>query len=345
MAIFNRIEKEPEVNDEILACDALATTEALDNILLDSARDIYQISAGLYIADLICEEAILEGTATPEVLLESLAEDTIKRFIDIVKKLAARVMAFFKSAILFLQKFFLHGEKYIKLVRAEVLEKRATGFKYSSYHYSCEKGDELVKKIVNEVALNDSNLSNIKLSEEKPSVTETGSVEERKTEILKKIGIENISELGNEIAKEYRGSAEKQEISDFENMARGNMMNFITSNGGVIKDLNEKKGALDKAFNEMLGELNKLKTGFKKEEKSEARSKALTEISKAVKIFDFCTVLATKAVDIKIKMYREMATEYEKTIRKYLAFKPAKAAVAAKENTTTSIFEQAMKLV
>ena len=70
----------------------------IQSINAEASLEAYQLNASLYVSDVIMEEAVIEGAAEPEVLLEGVAKDSLTKLKEMFQKFWSKVRAWFEKA-------------------------------------------------------------------------------------------------------------------------------------------------------------------------------------------------------------------------------------------------------
>jgi hypothetical protein len=177
----------------------------LQMILAESARESFQLRAGMYISDVMMEETVLEGAATPEVLLEGFVKGSFDKIKRMFEALWAKVKSWFEAAKKTLQRIFLSGEAFIKKFKEEIRSASKKGFTYEGFKYTLDAGHGKVtaklKTLNDEIAaavgfdishvIQDSQSSSI--SGDSGKHKESFDLSEEKEKLLKALGNEELS--------------------------------------------------------------------------------------------------------------------------------------------------------
>ncbi|NNV04727.1 hypothetical protein, partial [Brevibacillus sp. MCWH] len=148
MSIFGTLFNNEETVIESYSGYIEPSLEGIMGVNSETALEFYQVNASMYIFDVVAEEAVIENSANPSVLLESFLKDKIGKLKEIFQKLAAKVRSWFEAAIKFLKRTFLSGEKFVKEFQDEIKEKSVKGFEYTGYKITLEKGEEHSREVL-----------------------------------------------------------------------------------------------------------------------------------------------------------------------------------------------------
>ena len=128
-----------------------------------------------------------------------------------------------------------------------------------------------------------------------------------------------------------------EDIEDFEVNGKDEMISFINGFDKAIKAIEKDEADFDKTMKEIFGSLDKLE----KSKMNDVAYKAAQAMSKELNM-----LLAVGKVPSSVKqaIYKEANGQFERALKGYLRFKPAKEGMEVEEPATESLLEQAMKL-
>ena len=339
--IFESDTNLPEVEE------VMGTMEGSDQILYEAAQDFYKINAGLYISDVLIEQAVTEGASDPEALMEGTVKDFFKRIIDAIKKFWAKVKAWFKNVIETIKVFFMSGEKFIKQYESKLKAKNAKGFEYTAYKYtfgtankmyaSIEKAcDKVIKDIPGKIGANTS------VKAVKAAFGDAGELESADfVEKICKAGASNastISELKNAMLKGTRNNSdEPQEWVDF----NGNTKDYMIS---VVKDHKKTVSEIEKYDKETEAKFANLVKAYESLERSMegGKSDALSIISKAASNARSALSILQGVNATYISLVREEYGTFVSILKRYAVYKEKES---TKESVEGSLLESAMALL
>ena len=356
MSIFGRqlVTESYEVQPSAEFIDA--TFEGLQEILVESARESYQLNAGLYISDVIMEEAVIEGAATPEVLLESFVKDTWEKLKQAFQKMWEKVKGWYEKVKRWFSIYFTHGQEFIKKYKNELTAKNVKGFKYKGYVYTIGKGegvvaghiDTLKKELAESV---DFNVDQFRSADQEGSIRQHADkdsydTKEAKEDLLSKLGHAKESELLADVAKAFRnGADEPVEIEDFSGNSREEMIAWLEKGSEHLREVEKRQKELDDSFNRVLNSIKAAKA--KLSGANDADSGKFTAF--ATHKYDlsrYALSLMTSLNGVHVKAIQNATKEFEHVLKSFLNFKPAKEAfesIESRETGADSILEAALR--
>lgn len=371
-SIFGTIRKENEDEIVVEAYEGFVdpSQAGLQTILAESTAEAMQLQAGLYITDVLMEEAVFEGAAEPEVLLEGVVGDTWTKLKKQFEAMWAKVTAWFRKAREGLVLKFTTGEKFIKKYKDDILKKQAKGFSYTGYKYTLEEGkktvDGIIAKLEDElekaVGFTVSDESQKTIAGQKAAISSHGKSESydiaaAKRELLASAGSEEMKDLQTNAYKSFRGGeSDKSEFEDFNGNSKEAMVAWLEQAPGRIRDLDKAKSAIDADFKRVLNAIKLASKSIKREktEGEEAKTAKGQNVGFAAHKFALAQYALTAISSIngvRVSAYKDSAKQFEKVLRSYLSYKPAKEGAEdlvdedIQSQEPTSILESAMRFV
>lgn len=330
----------------------LPTMEASDQIIYESAEEMYKINAALYVADIMIEQSLCEGAGNAEVLVEGVVGDFFRRIINMFKKMWAKIKEWFANVLKAIKILFMSGTEFVKKYKSELDKKNVTGYIYNAYKYDVDKMNSAIDKVVN----TNSKYVATKLPDLKDATKE--SVENSLGDIAKmdntewiedlcgKYGIgsaNNVSELKQEVVSICRdGMDTKLELKDFEGNSKSEMIKFIEGFKKCIDDIAKDNKDTDKNFNNAIKAIESGERSYKG-----GNSDVSSAISKVASNMRSCLSISQAMYAVKKQMYEEVYRSFTSILKGYLTFKPKKEGFDETGATSgsSSILESAMKLV
>ena len=345
------------------------TDAAIESLI----TDIYTIDKAYMVADVIGEVQVIKEGADPEVLLEAMKKDAFGKLKAAFKNFLAKIKEWFARVKVFFKTLTMNGEKLVKTYGDMIKNKKVTGFKYKGFKYTIDKGDQLVRKVSEDISTEidslagamgniselskksgEDNITNGKTISDSqasitsnlyPGVTKDVSTTDYQEKIIKAIDSKcwDTASLSDRIDSVYRdGFADKsakREIKDFSANSKDEMMKFLSSQSKTISDLNtqEKKFEDDvKTAVTVLDKVSKLK-----EDDGKGGN---IDYSLATKISSFMSsALAVRklACDKKVSVYKEINSSWTSVLK---SFAVAKADKAVKESSIYEDFDELIAL-
>lgn len=351
---------------------------SMESSTLDSAcealvSDIYTVDIAYHTADIIGEVQVLKEGADGEALLEGMISSGIEKLKNAFKKFWAKIQAWFAAVKKYFKSLYLKGKDFVKEFKKEILEKKATGFKYHAFKYTFSKGDTETTRIFNDInskidkvasnltkdANGNRDLNSIETSlsnENVPDATvkdmKIGSdYQEVVIKELRVSGATTTSELSEELAKIYRdGEEDASDFEEFESNSKNDMLDLVENSDKKIKDFEKLEKNFEKDVNKIIKALDAIKKNDTNEsvyKLAQARSSQATALLTIGKI----------PCDVQIAAYKEAASSFRTILGSFVRFKPAKEGAemddeeveegcgGKKKCATESLLDVAMNLI
>lgn len=335
----------------------------MQTILAESAQDAYNLLAGMYISDVIMEESVLEGAATPEVLMEGFMKDSFAKVRAMFEKLWSKVKAWFAKAKKHLQLVFTSGENFIKKYKTEIENKATGGFTYEGFAYDIAGGDGvadakakvLADTVADAVAFD---IDHVSTEDQVNSIQGNAAkhkssynLSEEKEKVLTKLGNKELSSVLKGIIKAYRGNKEeKAEFKDFSGNSKAELVKIVEDSKGNIKKVESAQKVLDEQFARVLASIKKAESKIgsaeaKGEEASSKRAKAVAYAQHKYQLAQFAITTMSSISAAKVEAYKESAKHAESTLKSFLRYKPTKESFTPEGDLSNSILESAYRYV
>ncbi len=332
----------------------MPTTESFDQILTDSAKESYQLRAGMYISDIIMEEAVFEGASTAEVLMEGFANNAWTKVKEIFQKLKEKLIALYAKFRRAVTLIFSSGKTFITNFEEEIMRKSVKGFEYKGFKYTLSNGDSAVSKATGaaQSALSTyaggleeaaSKLSSAQYERlQSGSFKEEYDVNEEKEELLKKAGGDSLNELREDIVKAYRNNeTEPEAFEGFNGNNRNDMINWIKGKDKAIKAIDDAEKVTSQSISKAIKAIETAANKFK----GESYGKIAPYVSFSTEMMRFCVTIISSAAQVKISIVKAGAREFESVLKAFLRYKPAKESFGSTDldqEKSVSILEAAM---
>lgn len=325
---------------------------SMESSTLDSAcealiNDIYTVDKAYHTADIIGEVQVLKEGADGEALLEGMISSGIEKLKNAFKKFWAKIQAWFAAVKKYFKSLYLKGKDFVKEFRKEIIDKKATGFKYHAFKYTLEsKGDPLAEKVFNTINDEiDRCAANIKKGADGSRDTSkieaqlTGSTNARvkagqsedamhlkvgsdfQEEFIKTLGVSGAtttSELSEEIAKAYRnGEEDAEDFEEFESNSKNEMLDLVENSDKKIKDFEKDEAKFEKDVKAIIKALDAIKKDNTNEEVYKVAQRRSSQASALLS-------LGKIPCDVKVAAYKEAASSYRSILGAFVRFKPAK---------------------
>lgn len=334
----------------------------LQSIVAESSQEAFQVRAGMYISDVLMEEAVTEGSAQPEVLMEGFAKGAFGKIRDIISKLWAKVKAWFEKAKKHVQMIFTSGESFIKKFKNEIEGKASGGFEYEGYKYTFSTGNSLLdgklstlQKAVGEAVGFD--ITHVSADSQQASIQGSGdkykdsfNFTEEKEALVKRLGADELSTVLKEVHKAYRGGKDsKDTFKDFNGNSKAELMAFVSDKAGELKSIEQSQKEIDEQFSRVLTAIDKAKSKIegseaKGEDATATKGKQVTFAQHKFQMCQFALSTATTLAAVEVDVIKEAAKASESVLKSFLRYKPAKEGTELPtEENTGSILEAAMK--
>lgn len=337
----------------------------IQSINAETALEAYQLNASLYISDVIMEEAVIEGAAEPEVLLEGVVKDSLTKLKEMFERFWAKVRAWFEKAKKALQMIFSSGEAFIKKFEEDLNRKNVEGFTYEGYQYTLQNGSKTVEEKVGEAKkfLNETVGFNFKEAQQtmygqrdilgKRERNGEYNTSEEKQNLIKRLGAEELSEVLAEVKKAFRnGKEEKEEFKDFSGNSKQELIAIIKEMKKHISEVEKQKRQNDNDFKKVLTAIQNAQSEIKSQTTSgdedalQRKAKLLTFANHKFQLAHYALTVINSLYGVEVDAYKEAAREAESALKAYLRFKPAKEGFEIMDDEQTgSILESAMKFI
>lgn len=328
MAIFSNTVFTPvvEQSEEYIASqypNIMPTVESAYEIACEGHRDINNLIAGMYISDILIEEAVNEG-AEAEPLVENAVKDFIKKAKKKFEEIKNKIVAWFKKVWDSIKMKLTSNKEFVKKYEDQIRAKAkvASGYKVTKHNFNTDiKGTILpmMDKIVS-------------FAEKSATDKNTEDFGTNMIKDLKYGGATTISELKEKITNNHVGKEVKNTTitSDVEKMIKYCLDVNVTL--GILEDL--KDGNVKK-INEMIKSLD-------------GSGEDVAVIHGKVKCFNTATSTIQQLNTIAVSLINQINKEYVALLRGLMAYKvPTKESYTSDDELMggSSIFEAAMSMI
>lgn len=352
MGIFNKVNNYEDFTPEAVEVEGIDhTMESFAKIIVDFNKEAHVLESALYISDVLMEQEVLEG-ASPEVLLEGVVGDFFRKVWAMIQKLWGKIKAFFKAVYRYFETLFMSGEKFVKKYKKELEDKTATGFTYTAHKFDLKKGesfaDQMSGKIdrdMDEVVKRLDAVTKVAKMAASDSDGKEYKVEDEKEEMLKVLGVDSVSELVEKIREAYM-SPEKEELKDFEDVSKSDMIKTLMDKTKILNELSKDAKAIDDGFKKISKSLKDAQNKFETEDAS-VKEKIARHVNNYISGFKFSVTVNNTVVATKRDCVGKALKSFQSTLRSYLFYKPAKESFGGDEDYSagSSLLESAMKHV
>lgn len=336
MAIFNNTMFAPVVEqDEDMIVDQYPhiqpTVESAYEIAYESYSDMYKLLGGLYVADVMIEQAVIEG-ADGAALMENAATDFVKKAVAKLKELKNKIVAWFKKILDNIKVRFTASSKFVQTYEKQLKAKAKT---VTGYKPMMHKIDEDVEKIVGEAIGKVVAFAN----------KEKGKVDGEKAKATEDFGSKLIKAVDGK-ATDFNGlkknlsekiiSADKVETLVTEAKVNA-MIEYCKNTSKALKAIEDVKAKNVKTIDEAIGYLN----GLNKE--VDVAHAFIANFNKAISLVQQLNTVAVSAVNA-------INAEYVAVLRGLMVRKVKESAEEelmeeAEPTTENSIFESALAMI
>lgn len=340
------------------------TSECLEGILTESAHESYQIRAGLYVSDIIMEEAVFEGAASPEVLMEGFGKDLWTKIKNMFMKMWNKIKSWFEKVKRFFSLLFKSGKEFIDKFENEIRAKVAKGFKYKGYKYSLAKGhtetESYLEKSIGKALEYTNGITKVDeivntgkqydalnaMDKSKMDASKDYKTSDTKDEVLKSItGEDSLDEFSKKLAKDFRsGEDSTEEYENFSGNSKEEMINEIKNADKNIALINASEKAINTQMERTIKAIESAAGRFKGED----AGKIAPHVTHSTEMIRYVVGISTTAMRVELDATKEAVKDFETILKAFLRFKPAKEGFDGgfgDNSGATSILEAAMKLV
>lgn len=344
------------------------TADAVMSIATEGVLEGLQLQAALHVADAtIAYTAVHESAGAAEAVLESVVGNTIGKLKEGLKKLWAKIKAWFASVGKTFSLMFAKGKDFVKKYKKEILEKPSAGFEYSGHVWTVEAGNNkagaLIKSIDSTLQTVLKAASSIDAKDYKTADTTNAKDEfdlpSIKEDLVKKLGntlgagVDDMSEIKEKLQEVYRnGKDEKEEIKDFGKVSRGTLIDLIDKSDKSQKEVKDIEKEVDKQFNESLKALQKLETEIGKAKDSDftgadnaaqakSRGKITALASMVSNVTRYAQSLNTAIAGAAVENIKAAASEAESVLKQFIRYRGTKESFEGDDHGTenTSVLE------
>jgi len=336
----------------------------LQSVLAESTQEAYQLQAGMYISDVLMEEAVFEGTSTPEVLIEGFLKNSWDRLVKIFEDLWKRVQGWFAAAKQSLQVLLLSGKKFVDKFGDAIKKKDAKDFKYEDFHYTVSTGTDKVSSSITILAKGLEEAVGFTIDETSMTVAgqrdqiaganhkESYDLGQEKKDLLSKLGNEDLSEVLATVRASFRnGAKETSEIVGFSANSKEQMLALVTDSKTIVGELDKAYKALKSDFDRALTSIKKAKSVLTKDESNKPAKKAQVTAfaNHKYQVAHFALTTMSSLHAAEVSSIKDASKAFQKVLKSFLSQKEAKVEDkkenVAKESAETSILESAMRFL
>lgn len=298
------------------------TLEEMQNILLESAKDMYEIQTGLLIADVVIEESVLEsavGMDEIEGVMEGVVKDSLTKLKELFIKMRNKIVAWFKKAVDNIKITFATGEKFLAQYadRVRAAAANAKDFEYEGIEYTPEAGFAKTKEAsakLKELVAGIAKGTQKELTSNLASLKEKPEAKDYKEEITSKFGVKSMGEISTSIKEAFGKGSEKKTIK---NPDFGKMLSVLQNKSKYIKDVETIRDDATKSIQEMLDLIDTAER-LAKSQKDANKGAIASFVSQASKKARTLISLNNSIGAVSIAMIKEVAKNYEGVLKKLI---------------------------
>lgn len=333
---------------------------AIMDIVLEAMREDYQLQAALEIADAqMTLKAVTESVEAAEVVLEGVLGNTFSKIKDGLKKLWAKVKAWFKSVRESLTMLFSKGKTFITKYKKTIQEKPARGFEYKGYVWSVDAGNTKAQSAISAIADGVESITS-KLGSDVDSITAAAAAQgmaagakdeydssEIQDQIVGKVSDKigsgskgDLSDIKEAIFKAYRsgaGDGDTEDLKEFSKVTRGTLIDLVDKSDKSLKTIADAEKAADKTFANSLKLISKAETAVGKLGDSSfqakgsgadnsdnavagRRAKAATFASKIAFATRYGQTLNSAIASAAVESVKASASEAERVLKRFVSY-------------------------
>lgn len=303
------------------------TAEAGHEIALEAYETITRLTAGLYIADAMTENAVFEGAQTAEDA-ESVMEASVKEMAEKVKqafiKLRDKIVSWFKSVKERVLVMFMKTGKFVEKYEKQIKDKAAKAdFYYKGYQYtkSPAAGQTSVISTLAKIA------DEVESASNKPAAGKK-AIEGIKDKYSDEL---NTSKMKEELTKDCRGESKEKDLR----ISAGEVDKMISFVKGYNADTKAMKDNVDnsvRAINKIIKNIDKDAKGAKDASAFTAKTALLKQI----------TAQMQAANSHCLKLMSDLYKNYGAVLRRL--YGAVKESAISTEDSGDSLLEAAMKM-
>lgn len=369
-----------DINEMASSIHAIATESWMDTALESLVSDIYTVDKAYHAADVIAEVQVISEGADPAILMEGIVSSGIGKIKEAFKKFWAKLKSWFAEIKRQFKIIFMSGKKFIDEFKSEINKKDEKNFTYTGREYNIDNGDSAANSVLENVIkivgskfqksdLSSGTVDSLKSYSDTVSKDGYGdsyknakinsgdeskygkSQSDMQDEYIKDLGTpagmskaSDIDELRDNLIEVYHNKNDADyttSIEGFEGTSKSEMVTFVGSFDKKIRDIEKDENKFDSALNKIIKALDSLD-----------KDKNLGKNDDAYKVVQWnsrcCSALLAigkVATSVKQSMYKEANSQFERVLKQFLRWKPAKESYGADETVTESLLDQAMSMM
>lgn len=295
--------------------DIEPTLEGASEVLYEFSTHTYKLISATYVADIMMESAVTEGATNIDILVEATMNELVRKFIDRLKELKAKMVAWFRKVINKIKSLTVDYKKFISQYKDQIIENFAK-MKDVSYHgYDYRELYNILSWTNNSMIYLNTIYEDINKDD---SMVTIFDIDERIIEQVKRTGMFNLG-ITKE-PKDLNDLKEKVKII----MTKGStndepvkvtdinaFLNTFENAQGWVKNIEEASKKYEKTINDAMVVIQR-KSGFK--------YITANDVDKCNK----CVTMITHISTTGINTIQDALRTYYSTLKKIATFKPAK---------------------
>lgn len=325
MAIFNKSTFEPvvEQDEDIVGKypNIIPTIECGYEIACEGYYDLYKLIGGLYISDIMIEQAVSEG-ADAEALTENAITDFVNKAVDTIKKIGEKISVWFRKIIDDMKVRFTTTSNFVKKYESRIREKAKNikDFKPKRHNFTTtdiykEFSDMLTK--ISEFAKKD--------SEDDDSDHSTFTT--RMVQFINSKAT-TIGELKTIVKKDITGDITDTSISSSD---IDDMIKYTVNVGGLIADIKDLEGKNKQIINKTISDLK-------------GSGKTVNVITVKTNNYKSALSAIQQLNSLGVSLANMINREYVAVLRSLLLYSVKESADDELLESSNSIFESAMNM-
>lgn len=332
MAIFNTSMVTP-VEESFVEAEYVpgidGSVECGYQIAAEAYSDMTKIISGLYVADIMIESAIYEGS-DPEPLIEGAVRDAWDKFIAFLKRTWAKIKAWFKEMFERMKAMMTNSKNFVLRYQKIIDAKSADGFEYNLYKID----DDIAASYEKYANLIDSNVG---AAYDGDSFT---------SHLINKLNSDanSLSQLKKIITDDHIGEREGA-YSKVDKSMINHMVDFCKNQTKLINDLKR----IENKTNKFMQGAIKNAENRKKEAEARKDEAAASGATKTISQYKSGVSLLQNLNTLYVNISGKIVKKYVAVLRAFVLYKPAKVQESYVDEDLMkdgqSLFETAMSMI
>lgn len=286
-------------------------------IIQESTVEAARLATAATTMDAINYSLVMEGAQS--IITEATGQSVFTRVVEALKKLWAKLKAWFEQTKAKLASVFANGEEFVKKYERDLLKVDTQGFTYEGFIYDVPAGQTFIEKLSGDVDKEIQTARSLYLNvKQKEKIEHT--TDYIKDTFFKNLGYEDTSEVLKELTNKLQGGEDPDEIENLPVTTVKEMIIFIKDKDKTLKAFDKELKEINKTLKSTIKDIE---DKGKEKDLEEEESKFLqTTIPQLNSIVSTATSVKTAAYGRMSKVVGDAARSYGKTLKSLYRHKP-----------------------